>query len=257
MKLTSSAQQLRRTLHQNGFRRALRAAIEKARLEAERESNRVRLTASEYFALRKQVRVDVEDYLLEHGEAGINAAIVDKWVGEATRHCLKNMVAGILDDPPSPQILATARARIEAKTGPTMRDEENRIRGTQQIAAQIPAAPSPSYIARNGVAQLQKLDIFVELNNLFADARLLREHAIRQDPDGRERVTNPRVFDRSISRRIEILSTMTATQKELWDLQRMEAFYTTIIDTIAEAAPEVAREIQRRLSELNINVGMT
>jgi hypothetical protein len=37
----------------------------------------------------------------------------------------------------------------------------------------------------------------------------------------------------------------------------METFYTTIIETIAGAAPEVAREIQRRLTELNIRAGMT
>jgi hypothetical protein len=51
------------------------------------------------------------------------------------------------------------------------------------------------------------------------------------------------------------LATSIATQKELWDLQRMEAFYTTIIETIASAAPDVAKEIQRKLATMNIHVG--
>jgi hypothetical protein len=37
----------------------------------------------------------------------------------------------------------------------------------------------------------------------------------------------------------------------------MEAFYTTIIETVSAAAPEVAQEIQRRLAALNTHVGMT
>lgn len=248
-----------RTLKKHNFRSALRQAVEREQLELEKEGKRQRLTAAEYFALRTQVRADVEAYLLEHGEEGLTETVVEKWTGEATKHCLKQMIGAVVDAPPSPAAIAAARERIAkrlAERPTTMRQDEARANGTERIAAQIPAAPSPAYIAKHGVDQLEKLDIFVELNNLFHDARLLRESSVKIDSaTGRERVHNARTFDRSISRRLEILSTSLATQKELWDLRRMEAFYSTIIEVIAGAAPEVSREIQRRLADMNIHVG--
>lgn len=253
-----SAQQLLRTLKKHKFRAALRSAVEREQAELERDGRRQQLTAAEYFALRSQVRADVEAYLLEHGPEGLDDTIIAKWTGEATKRCLEQMVGAIVDAPPSPEALAAARERIEKRLNgrPTMRQAEARAKGVEYIAAQIPAAPPPAFIARNGIKQLEKLDIFEELTVLFNDARLLRASSVRADErTGGERVTNPRTFDRSISRRLEILATSIATQKELWDLQRMEAFYTTIIETIASAAPEVAQEIQRRLAALHIHVG--
>lgn len=245
----------------HGLRRCLRLAIDHERQAAAEDAQRQRLTAAEYLALRRQVRIDVENYLFEHGPDGVTDEIVGKWVGETTKNCLKQMVESIVHhDPPSPAMLDLARARIAAKIGdtPTMREREALANGTDHIARHLPAAPSPSYIAKYGVAELERLDIFVELNKLFHDANLMRAAAIRQDPaTGQEKVINPRTFDKSISRRLEILATTLSTQRELWDLQRMETFYNTIIETIAGAAPDVAREIQKRLSLLNINIGMT
>ena len=250
---------MRRTLQAHGFKRSLALAVERERRELEKDARRERLTGAEYFALRKQVRADVEAYLLEHGPEGLDEAMVAKWVGEATRNCLKNMVAAIVEEPTSPALLDLARDRIAAKLQgePTARQVEAERGRAAPIAGMIPAAPSPSYIARHGVKELERLDIFKELHVLFADANLMRESAVRKDEYGREKVSNPRTFDRSIGRRIEILATSLTTQKELWDLQRMESFYTAIIDTIANEAPDVARRIQIRLAELNIHVGMT
>ena len=244
----------------HGLRNSLQQAIDRERQEAERDTRRQRLTAAEYMALRRQVCVDVENYLFEHGPDGVTDEMVAKWIGETTKKCLTEMVAGIVEnDPPSPGMLERARARIAEKIGdtPTMREREAQANGTDHIARYLPAAPSPAYIAKNGVDELERLDIFVELNKLFHDANLLRESGIRVGPDGKEKVTNGRVFDKSISRRLEILATSLSTQRELWDLQRMEAFYNTIIETIAGAAPEIAQEIQRRLAAINIHVGMT
>jgi hypothetical protein len=249
---------LKRTLQKHGLRRSLRRALDAERKRLAREAQRQQLTASEYFALRKQVRVDVESYLLEHGPDGLTSAIIEKWIGEATKACLENMVASLVDAPASPALLDLARQRIASKLGaaPTEREVEAAHAGVGRLAALVPAAPSPAYIAKHGVQELERLDIFRELHILFGDANLLRKSSIRVEK-GEEKVTNARTFDRSISRRIEILGTMVSTQKELWDLQRMEAFYTAIIDTIAGEEPEVARRIQLRLAELNITIGMT
>lgn len=247
-----------RTLKKHKFRAALRSAVEREQAELEKDGRRQQLTASEYFALRSQVRADVEAYLLEHGQEGLDDTIMAKWTGEATKRCLEQMIGAVVEEPPTPEALAAARERIEKRLNgrPTMRQAEARAKGVEHIAAQIPAAPPPAFIAKHGVKQLEKLDIFEELQVLFNDARLLRESAIRRDRNtGAEQVANPRTFDKSISRRLEILATSIATQKELWDLQRMETFYTTIIDTIAECAPAVSQEIQRRLASMHIHVG--
>lgn len=241
------------------MREGLRAALEHEQRRLEAENNRVRLTGAEYFALRKQVRIDVEAYLLEHGPEGLTDEIVSQWVNEASKRCLTNMVESIVEnDPPSPEILARARERLQARLGerPTLREQQARANGTYETARHLPAAPSPSYLAQNGIKELEKLDIIVEIHKLFADANLLRSAGIRTDPSGQEKVINARVFDKSIARRLEILATSINTQKELWDLQRMENFYNTIIEVIASAAPEIAQEIQRRLAQLNIRIGM-
>lgn len=249
-----------RTLKQHKFRAALRQSIEREQAALEKDGRRTQLTAAEYFALRSQVRADVGEYLLEHGEEGLTEAMIEKWTGEATKRCLTQMVGAIVDEPPTPEQLEAARERIRRKleSRPTLRQQEARANGTEHIAALLPAAPPPSYIAKAGIGQLEKLDIFMEMNVLYADAHLLRDSAVTEDrTTGKVKVKNPRTFDRSISRRLEILATSIATQKELWDLQRMEAFYTTIIETIAGTAPEVAKEIQRRLATMNIHVGAT
>lgn len=260
MKLNNSALQLRRTLKQHNFRASLRKAIEKERDALEEEGHKKRLTASEYFALRTQVRADVEAYLLEHGQAGVTEAIVGKWTNDATRSCLRQMVGVILDEPPSPEAIQAARERIAQRLAdrPTMRQDEARAQGVQFISAQLPAAPSPAYIAQHGVQKLERLDIFEELNRLYRDTELLRSSSVGIDPkSGRETVKNARTFDKSISRRLEVLATSLASQKELWDLQRMESFYTAIIEVIAGVDPSIAAEIQRRLAAMNIHVGAT
>lgn len=244
----------------HGLREALRQSLVDEQRRIERSQLKVQLTASEYYALRKQVRVDVENYLFEHGPKDVTREIVARWVGEATKACLSNMVESIVqNDPPSPEILERARARIEQKLANTtvLREQEARDNGTIDIARHVPAAPSPSYLAKNGVQELEKIDIFVELTRLYRDANLMRASSVRRDADGNEKVQNPRVFDKSIARRLEILATSVSSQKELWDLQRMESFYNTIIETIAAEAPDVAKKIQHRLAELNIQIGMT
>lgn len=233
------------------------AALEREQQRLEAEEKRTRLTAAEYYALRKQVRVDVETFLLEHGPDGVTDEMVQRWVGEATANCIKHMVQAIVNEPASPEALERARERIRAHLARTAREQEALANGTHAIAQHLPAAPSPAYVAKNGAKELDRLDIFVEINRLFYDANLMRESSIRVDPTGGEKVINLRMFDKSISRRLEILATSLSTQRELWDLQRMENFYNTIVETIAAAAPDVAREIQRRLAELNIRIGMT
>jgi hypothetical protein len=249
------SRQLRRTLYKNALRQALRKSLAEATAAAERETQR-RLTAQQYFQLRRQVKADVEEHLLEHGEAKLTATIVETWAHASSRYALRRLVAEILAEPLSPEALERSRRLIAERTA-TMtneRDTEAAQNGTSDTARHIPAAPSPAYIARHGVGELDRLDFFTELNLLFRDARFLRDSAVRKDGDG-ERITNPRTFDRSISRRLEILATTIETQKQLWDLKTMEEFYNALVEEVAAESPECARRIQARLAARNVQLG--
>jgi hypothetical protein len=249
------SRQLRRTLYKNALRQALRKSLADAAAAAERETQR-RLTAQQYFDLRRQVKADVEAHLLEHGEAKLTAAIVETWAHAASRYALRRLVTEILTEPLSAEALERARRLIAQRTA-TMtneRETEAQGKGTLETARQIPAAPSPAYIARHGAGELERLDFFAELNLLFRDARFLRDSAVRKEGET-EKITNPRTFDRSISRRLEILATTIETQKQLWDLKTMEEFYNALVEEVAAESPECARRIQARLAARNVQLG--
>ena len=158
--------------------------------------------------------------------------------------------------PSGPELRAAAQRLQHATAGlNNLRAQEAERRGICDLARSIPSAPAPATVCRDGSALLG-LNFLADFDALFRDAHALRDSAVRQD-NGGEHVINPRTFDRSISRRRELIEARIAVRNELWDLERMEVFYTTIINTVAEVAPEVARRIQARLADLNVRTGMT
>jgi hypothetical protein len=156
---------------------------------------------------------------------------------------------------PAPQIEAARDRlrRMSARTPSAQSCEPGHL-GAADIASHVPAPP-PAVIAKDG-GLAKALDLLVELRSLWRDAYALREAAIVRR-EGTERIVNALLYDRRVVARLKLIETGAAVRRELWDLERMEAFYTTIIETVAGAAPEVAQEIQRRLAALNIRAGMT
>ena len=166
-------------------------------------------------------------------------------------------------DVPKPQLI-NAKAKLVQKVKNLPKDarrveaEEN---GTTTIARQLPAAPSPNYIAKTGESGLQTLDFVAEIHSLYRDATMLRAFAISTvvDADGAtmEKIKNPAAFDKSIVRRADLLETAIKAVQEVWDLRTMQNFYETIIDEIGIESPECQRRIMARLADLNSKVGMT
>lgn len=167
-------------------------------------------------------------------------------------------------DVPRPELI-NARAKLVQKVkklpknARALEAEEN---GTTRIARQIPAAPSPAYIARNGEAGLQTLDFVAEIHALYGDAQMLRAFSVSAvtDEDGvvtGEKIKNPAAFDKSIVRRADLLETAIKAVQEVWDLRTMQNFYETIIDEIGKESPECQRRIMERLAILNAKTGMT
>lgn len=167
-------------------------------------------------------------------------------------------------DVPKPQLI-NAKAKLVQrvkKLPPDARRVEAEENGTERIARNIPAAPSPAYIAKHGESGLATLDFVAEIHALYSDAKFLRAYAVSQREDAEtgeitESIKNPNAFDRSIVRRADLLETAIKAVQEVWDLRTMQNFYETIIQEIGIESPECQRRIMERLAVLNSRQGMT
>ena len=135
----------------------------------------------------------------------------------------------------------------------------------EALAKDIPTAPPPAYLEGGGRdrryprARADRIDFLGSVNQLHRDALKLRAYSVKEDPNAEdgEAIKNPGLFDISIKRRLDVINSAVAIQREVWDLQKMEEFYNAIIDEIGEVAPEVQRQIMERLAALNAEHGMT
>lgn len=157
--------------------------------------------------------------------------------------------------PPLPAHVEAARDRIRRMS--QIRDTQSREvdSGLVGEACRHVPSPPPAVIAKDG-GRTSALDLLAELRSLWRDAHALREAAVHREGTA-ERIVNARLYDRSLLARLKLIELGATVRHELWDLERMEAFYTAIIETVAAAAPEVSKEIQRRLAVLNIRLGIT
>jgi len=143
----------------------------------------------------------------------------------------------------------------------------------EAMARVLPAAPSPSYIATHGTEGRRKLDFLAMLHTVVEDIETLRLEALQTEGKGEDTrfVINPATgkpkiklitaFDNTIRRRLDTIETAIKVMQEVYDLQRMETFYATVVDIIAEEVlalePEVAHRIMARLKTLNDAEAMT
>lgn len=183
----------------------------------------------------------------------ISQATMWRWIREAKKQHVPEAAPAIAK--------ANRRASRKLKDVPIDRHEEAKAAGVAHIAKDLPAAPSPAYLARSGSAGIENLDFAVEIKALYSDANALRAYSVvvEDAPGGgkRERIRNPMTFERSIARRTKILETAIRTLQELWDLRTMQAFYETVIEEIGRESPDCQQRILQRLHDLNSRTGMT
>ncbi len=160
---------------------------------------------------------------------------------------------------PAEPELASARKKLKSveEGAKILRHEEAKASGVGHIAKDLPAAPSPAYVSREGARAMANLDFTAEIGRLYSDAEALRTYSVTKDDAGNERIKNPLTFDRSVARRVSILETGLKALQELWDLRMMQSFYDSIIAEIGAESPEVQQRILKRLAELNQRTGMT
>jgi hypothetical protein len=159
----------------------------------------------------------------------------------------------------TPEHLAGAKAKILARTAGMVNTASERAaaRDTSSIARHIPASPSPAYISEAGAEGLQNLDIVLEINHLYRDAKMLRDYGVAVLADGVEKVKNPMAFEKSIFARTRLIDTAIRATQEIWDLRRQQEFYDEIIEAIGIESPTCQQRIMKRLAILDAKRGMT
>ncbi|MFD3263178.1 hypothetical protein [Phenylobacterium ferrooxidans] len=170
-----------------------------------------------------------------------------RWVDSATKRSTADVVG-------------TRMAVEQSAQSASLDDGAKRAR----LAAEknIPAAPSPAYMAREGAGADRSIDFLAGLHGIWADAQLLREYAMAKDADAPngEKIKNPMFFEKSIKARLDVMDSGLRVMQEIWDLRYQQRFYDAIVDIIVTelaAYPDVQLKVMRRLKELNDRQGMT
>lgn len=141
---------------------------------------------------------------------------------------------------------------VKRTLGTDKQDLDEAARVALEAADHLPAAPSPSYVAKAGANAKSNMDFMQRLDQLYSDSEMLREFAVR---DGK--VVSPKFFGHSITLRRGLLETALKAMSEVWDLRQMQNFYDAVLDEVAKESPECAQRILDRLRTMNEEVGMT
>lgn len=125
------------------------------------------------------------------------------------------------------------------------------------IKANLPVAPSPAALVDMGDGITEVFNFMAHFNRLLKDADMLRTAAIRVAEDGTERMHNPVLLDKSISRRMELIETWLRSQNMIWNLEAIQQLYQAVIEEVGKADPTVQQAILARVRNLNNRTGMT
>lgn len=127
----------------------------------------------------------------------------------------------------------------------------------REMKTNMPAVPSPAVVVGMGSAADDVFDFMGNLNRLMADAEMMRSSSVTVGSDGAEKLRNPAMMDKSISRRLGILETWLRSQGLVWNYDKLQELYFAIIDEVGKASPEVQQAVVSRIRTLNNQRGMT
>jgi hypothetical protein len=215
--------------------------------------------------LRAKIWTAIAEHVRDHGrrrwdlvrERAEFAHVIGKAAGAAGKRRFWRWVSAVCEPPP-PDKTRPHEARGAATEALSSATERARLAAQRNL----PAAPSPAYMARAGAQATQNIDFLAAVTLIWADAERLRELAMQPDetsPDGK-RIADAKVFDASIRRRVEVMESALRVMQEIWDLNFQEQFYNAITEIIVselEEVPDVQERVIRRLVDLNNSRGMT
>lgn len=167
------------------------------------------------------------------------------------------------------RLVKETRERIEDKavgdSPGEIREVQKRIRERvatpdqlqERIKAHLPTAPSPAVVAAAPRQAMEAFNFFAFFDRIVADAEMARGANIKTNPDGTERIVNPAMFDRNISRRLNILQTYLQSVETVYNVERIRELYELIIEEVGKADPEIQQAVLARLRALNNKRGLT
>lgn len=117
----------------------------------------------------------------------------------------------------------------------------------------LPTAPSPDYLAKNGDHGMERLNLLAVIQGLLEDANKLRAYSVNENDD----IKNPVWFDRSMERRERFVNTAINAMREVWELRRIEQMFDIIVEEIAAESKETAHRITMRLRAANEEFGFS
>lgn len=146
-----------------------------------------------------------------------------------------------------------------------LRAMQKRIRSQTQtpestkrtMKANVPASPSPAALVELGSGASEVFNFMAHFNQLLADTQMMRSASVAVTEDGKERLKNPMLMDKSIGRRVDLIETWLRSQDMIWNFERMQQLYHAIIDEVGKADPDTQQAILARIRTLNNRTGMT
>ncbi len=151
----------------------------------------------------------------------------------------------------SPAALRMAQARIHSQVAPAAKT-------TERIKAHMPVMPSPAVIAGDPAAASQAFKFFAFFQSIVEDADLLRGSAVVVDEaTGKQKVRNPALLDKVITRRLGIAQTYLNAFEAVYNAERIQQLYQAIVDEVGKASPEVQMAVLAVMRELDNKRGLT
>lgn len=127
----------------------------------------------------------------------------------------------------------------------------------EEAKAHLPVAPSPAIVAASPKDALSAFQFFVQFDKIVKDADLLRDSSMVKDENGKVRVKNPALLEKSIRGRLAILETYLNSVEVVYNVERIRELYDIVIDEIGKVSPEVQHAILARLRVVNNRRGLT
>jgi hypothetical protein len=125
------------------------------------------------------------------------------------------------------------------------------VEAVQDIAeAHLGARPTTQDLIQAGGQQY--IDVLPRWHTMWADAMLLRNHAV----DAEGRLLDPDLLQRSVQRRQQLLESISSITVSLFNIRQIQDFWDTVVEEITEVDRETAKRIIERLENLAIQIGV-
>lgn len=127
----------------------------------------------------------------------------------------------------------------------------------KKLKANMPAAPSPAALVGLGQGADDVFNFMAHFNELLRDTKMMRDASVALTAEGTEKLKNPMLMDKSVSRRLDLIETWLRSQDMIWNFERMQELYHAIIEEVGKADADTQQAILARVRMLNDQRGLT